>query len=955
MKSDGDEDPKVDADAPDESGPEQDLKGKDRTDYRASSWDPDEASLRAFQTPPLGSVETDYPERDPSPPKIQQGSRFEELSARATPKPSASSPRSEGARPGALRPPIRNFEEEPARRSLWVTILLWGTGSLFLLTVLGALAIIFTVSHFSRDLPDVRDLEKNYSPQQVTRILARDGTLLANIFSERRTVVPFARIPDHVKSAFLAAEDAGFFQHEGLDYLGLVRAMAVNLRAGHVKQGGSTITQQVVKNVLLDHERSYQRKIRETILAYRLEQNLTKEQILGMYMNHIYLGHGRYGVEEAGRYLFGKHVEELTVADAALLAGIVASPERYSPRKSLEKALIRRKFVLGQMLKKGFMVPEVYEAALKVPIRLAPAVETESDIAPETVGHARRILEQIVGEGARKGGYTVRTTIDPELQVQARQALRTGLDAYLKRQHLAPPYTLEKRRLWGKVFSGTPKRYGIYVGTVQTRDDEKGQVIVQVGDRTGFLDLKHEERFNPTHLSATDFVGENAILRVRVVDDPAVGQKDELLHLRLELGPQAALVALDPQTREVLAAVGSYEALPGGLDRTIQTRRQPGSTFKPLIYSYALNSHQVTAATSFEFPLDVKKRSATSTPQADSEGLKAEDPPTEHLSLRDGIARSDNRVAEQVFRTVGGEQAVGWAQALGIRSPMAPDASLMLGAYEMTVTEMAGAFAVFASGGTALDPVFISQVESGSGPTTLPPRAPSRRVMEPDVAYLVTDLLSSVVERGTAKAASSLGRPLAGKTGTTNQAKDAWFVGYSTDLVVAVWVGYDDALPLGWGESGATAALPIWMEFIKSSHKTKSPTQFPRPAGISDVLVDPRSGLLARYGQEDAVSEIFLKGTEPTEVAPEPEDGEGLEPDSNEQVNEDGDAMEETGEGIAAGSQADSDSGDSERPLVGPKNEADEALSPDVQVGATGTGSEAAPPPPPPLEQPPPF
>src|SRR5690606_38827012 len=328
--------------------------------------------------------------------------------------------------PPRIRPPWEGEDEEPPRRPLWQRLLMWGSAALVLLAISLSVGAYLVVQHYSRDLPDVRPLQNNYTPPQMTRVLARDGTLLANIFSERRTVVPIERIPDHVKNAFLAAEDAGFFLHEGLDYLGLLRAMVVNVRAGHVKQGGSTITQQVVKNVLLGSERSYQRKIRETILAYRLEQTLTKEQILGMYMNHIYLGHGRYGVEEAGRYLFGKHVEELSVADAALLAGIVAAPERYSPRKSQEKALIRRRFVLGQMLEKGFMVPSVYEAALKEPIRLSPAIETESDIAPEMLGHARRLLDQINGEESRQGGYTVYTTIDPELQVQARAALRRG-------------------------------------------------------------------------------------------------------------------------------------------------------------------------------------------------------------------------------------------------------------------------------------------------------------------------------------------------------------------------------------------------------------------------------------------------------------------------------------------------------------------------------------------------
>lgn len=759
-------------------------------------------------------------------------------------------------------------------RPRWQKIALIFAGVSFVLGVAALLAIVLVVQHYSQALPDVRKLESGYAPPQVTRVLARDGTPLANIFLERRTVVSYQRIPDHVKTAFLAAEDAGFFQHEGLDYLGMVRAVAANLRAGRVRQGGSTITQQVVKNVLLDHERSYERKIRETILAYRLEKTLSKEQILGMYLNHIYLGHGRYGVQEAARYYFGKNVEELDLPEAALLAGIVAAPERYSPRKDEAKALARRRYVLSQMLDKGFMTAPVFDASTKMPLRLSPVAEAESDIAPEMVGHATRLLASIGGEGAQKGGYTVRTTIDPALQVAARKALRKGLDDYLTRQKLAPPYTVKERKLWGPLFSGMPKRHHIYVGTVKERNDDDHTLLVKVGDVLGVVDLTEENRFNPKRLAPSDFVGQDAALRVRVVDDPGDASADAPVRLRLELGPQGALLALHPHTREVVAAVGSYEALPGGLDRTVQTKRQPGSTFKPLVYSYALSTHQVTAATLLSVP---KEKT-----QGD-EGAEFD-----VLSLREGVAKSDNRVARAVLREAGATQAVQWARTFGITSRLEPTESLMLGAYEVTVAEMAAAFSVFASGGTARDPLFVSQLERGVGDVPLPPRSPERRVMDPAVAYLTTSLLGSVISEGTGRRAQALERPLAGKTGTTNQAKDAWFVGYSTDLVAAVWVGYDDALPLGWGESGATSALPIWIDFMKAAHQDKPATQFPRPSEIVEAEIDPHTGLLARYGQEDARLEIFLPGTVPQETAPSPDETngaeEGVEPEAGEEA-----------------------------------------------------------------------
>lgn len=754
---------------------------------------------------------------------------------------------------------------------LFISALLLAT-----LGLLGAGALYLVVRHHAKDLPDVRTLEQGYVPPQVTRVFARDGTLLVNLFSERRTVVPFERIPDHAKTAFLAAEDAGFYQHEGLDFWGVLRALIVNLRSGRVRQGGSTITMQVVKNVLLDNERSYRRKIRETILAYRLEQTLSKEEILGLYMNQLYLGHGRYGIEEASQFYFGKHVEEIDVAQSALLAGIVAAPERYSPRKNEDAALSRRRYVLGQMLEKGFMTQPVFDASIDEPIRLAPSVETHSDIAPEMLGHATRLLDEMLGDRARKGGYSVHTTIDPALQVAARKAVRDGLDDYLKRQKLAPPFTLKKRRLWGPAFEGRPRQHGIYVGKVLERDDQAHEISVQVGQIQGVVSLNNEERFNPTHLAPSEFVGPEAALRVRVVDDPETATSESPVRLRLELGPQAALVALDPRSREVLAAIGSYEALPGGLDRSYQAKRQPGSTFKPLVYSYALNAHQVTAATPFEFETTERVEG--------EDGEEREEKVVQRLSLRTGVAKSDNRVAQKVLSMVGPAQAVEWAHALGISSKLGATESLMLGAYEVTVTEMAAAFSVFASGGTAQDPLFVSRVESGGGELPLAARAVERRVMEPAVAYLTTSVLKSVIEEGTGRRARSLGRPLAGKTGTTNKAKDAWFVGYSTDLVVAVWVGYDDALPLGWGESGATSALPIWAALMKAAHEGKPATDFPRPAEIVEAQIDPVSGYLARYGQADAVSEVFLSGTVPQKVAqqPEPSDPEPPTPDALE-------------------------------------------------------------------------
>lgn len=774
-------------------------------------------------------------------------------------------------------------EKPPTRR--WAKVLRWCLFSGLVLGVVGVLAVVITVWRFSRDLPSVAELESGYAPPQVTRILARDGTLLANLFTERRTVVPFERVPSHVKHAFLAAEDAHFYQHEGLNYLGMVRALWVNLRAGKVSQGGSTITQQVVKNVLLDSERSYRRKIRETLLAHRLEQHLSKDQILGLYLNHIYLGHGRWGVEEAAVYYFGKHVDELDIAEGALLAGIVASPERFTPRRSEERALERRRYVLGQMRDKGFMTEAVYEAVIDEPVRLAPAVEAESDLAPEIVPHVRKLLRQLAGEDARRGGFTVHTTIEPHLQAAARKALRDNLDDYMRRQKLKPPFTLEKRRLWGDVFTGKPRQHAIYTGRVVAVDDERHTIDVQVGEVLGRVDLRREERYNPQHLKPSEFVGLGAALRVRLLEAPPTEPSDssagaaeppntgpaeqgatptpqaDPVRLRLELAPQGALIAIDVRTRDVVAAVGSYEALMGGLDRTVQARRQPGSSFKPFVYSYALHARRVTPATQFRFERAGPSQRGDDVAEGDE--AAAEDV----INLRQGVARSDNRVAERVLQEVGAANVVEWARALGIESKLGATPSLALGAYEVTPLEIANAYATLSTGGQVAAPRFVSKVIGPDGEIPLPEPPPARRVISPEVAYLMTSLLESVVKEGTATRAKSLGFPVAGKTGTTNKAKDAWFVGYSTEYAVASWVGFDDALPLGWGEAGAVTALPAWISWMKVAHQGKPATEFPRPPGIVEERIDPATGLLARFDQEDALVELFLDGTAPEQVA----------------------------------------------------------------------------------------
>jgi penicillin-binding protein 1A len=644
----------------------------------------------------------------------------------------------------------------------------------------------------------------------------------------------------------------------------------------------------VVRAVLLDPERTYRRKIREALLAQRLEKELKKDEILELYLNTVYFGRGRYGIEEAARDSFGKSAKDLTIAEAALLAGLLPNPEAYSPRHDLAKALSRRAFVLAQMHEKGFLNDAQYGAAKDEPVRLGATVEASTELAPEAVEIARRTLRQLEPERYAEGGFTITTTIDPRLQAAARKALDADLDGYDKRHGLLgalkPPSVAQVDRKGHVVkaaskdpplYDGTPTfdSHKVFTGVVTGADDTLGTFDVRVGNVTGSVKLLDFERYNPGHLGASDFAPDGARVRVSLLgpvpqgaggtaSDADAGSLPVIakVPLRLESGPEGAFVGLDARTREVLALVGSYEAASGGLDRATQSRRQPGSTFKPIVYSYALHSRRFTPASLIDITPGVF---AGGYKPSNYEGWTATDP----LRLREVLANSVNVGAVRVLEDVGPANVVEWAHALGIRSAMKPDLSLALGSYEVGPMELCGAYATFAAGGMYEEPRLITRIVGPSGSdVALPPPIVSHRVLDEAEAYVTTSLLTSVIDHGTGARAKQLGRPLAGKTGTSNASKDTWFAGYSTEIVAVVWVGYDDGKPLGAGETGASAALPAWIDFMRAAHEHKPASEFPRPAGVSIVTIDARSGLLPFEGDTATLDEVFLEGTEPTVV-----------------------------------------------------------------------------------------
>jgi penicillin-binding protein 1A len=712
-----------------------------------------------------------------------------------------------------------------------------------------------------------------YHPKQVTRVYSVDNQLIGELFVERRTLVPYARMPKVLVNAVVAAEDAEFFHHQGLNYLGMLRAFLTNLRAGGYRQGGSTITQQVVKAFLLSPERTLKRKVQEVILARRVEGTLSKEEILFLYLNQIYYGHGRYGVEEAAKFYFGKSAFELTLGEAALIAGLPQSPERLSPLKHPEHAKERQRYVLEQMARRGYISVADAERVAREPIRVLRDPNPFLGAAPEAVDAVREELVQRYGE-ARLGalGLTVRTTIDTRIQQAAREAVARGLLALDGRQGYRGPSgkvhgALEKAVAKLVKENGPLQKDHLVDGIVTAVDDGPEQLIVALGERDGVVDLTREARYGKKF-----GVGDRLrvrILELRVENRPAARQgrgrpAEDRLPLALELGPQAALVALDPHTRDVRAIVGGYDFRPGGFDRARRARRQPGSAFKPLVYAAALAAGKITPATVLNDAPDVF---GTWKPEnAEQEAYRGP------VRVRTAVALSINTVAVKTINEVGVEPVRVLAKQLGIASPVNDDPTIALGSAALTPLEIANAFAAFADEGRAAPPRFIVAIDPSSKET--PPAPAAQPVLSPEVAYIMTSLLRSVVEEGTAGAAKKLKWYACGKTGTNYLRKphpgirDAWFVGFTPDLVAAAWVGFDDNRRLGRGEQGSKAALPIWVDFMSQALKGKPARGFNPPPGIEVVRIDPRSGLLAAPGSVAYRDEVFLRGTAPTQTAP---------------------------------------------------------------------------------------
>jgi penicillin-binding protein 1A len=758
----------------------------------------------------------------------------------------------------------------------WLRGLLSAVGftSLFLLAAVGTGAYLL-YQHFAEALPDISML-KTYQPSLITTIYADDEIPVAQFFVERRVLIPLDRIPATLKQATLAVEDARFYAHEGIDFIGIARAAWSNVQAGEVVEGASTITQQVAKMLFLTHRKTFERKVREIILAMRMERLLNKDEILEIYLNQTYYGHGAYGVEAASNLYFGKNVGDLSLDEATLIAGLPKAPTAYSPYSAPDRALRRRAHVLRRMVETGFITSEEEMQAQETGLRLRPRQETIVK-APYFIEHVRRYLEEQYGSTPLyRGGLKVYTTLDLSLQEAAEAALRRGLIRNDQRRgYRGPLGHLQLSRGdqidWEKVrqipwpeeqspLTAMTRRVKAVVVAV---DDRRVQVRWEGGE--GVIPLEAMSWAYPPN---PDIDGDRRRLRkpsdaLKVGDviltdlTESGGQgKKTVLALAQEPIVQGALVALESHTGFLRALVGGYDFSRSQFNRATQAIRQPGSAFKPIIYATAIQRGFSPARVMVDAPIAHE--------QADGRIWK----PSNYdghfwgpITLAEALAHSRNIIAIKLLEAVGVKHVVEYAKRLGIRSPMSATLALGLGASGLTPLELTTAYNVFASQGVRHDPVAVRWVEDAEGQVLEKHTALGERVMSEQQAFVMTSMLQGVVQRGTGTRAKVLSRPVAGKTGTTNDFIDAWFVGYSPSLVAGVWVGIDDRESLGNKEAGGRAALPIWIEFMQQALERVPLQDFIAPPHIRLVHIHPRTGTSSEPGSGSTIQIALAEET----------------------------------------------------------------------------------------------
>jgi len=746
-----------------------------------------------------------------------------------------------------------------------------GIGLLGAIALAGLVVAVYAAWLF-HDLPDASELA-DYRPPTATRVYAGDGTLIGEFSDERRIYVPYEQIPEPVIHAFMAAEDKNFFQHGGIDVSGLGRAMfknVFNVLTGRRLEGGSTITQQVAKNVLLTNESSLSRKLKEAILSSRLEATLSKEQLLELYLNEIFLGYRSYGVASAAYNYFGKSLGQLTPDEAAFLAALPKGPNNYHPKRHPGAAKGRRDWVLGEMNQNGWLSQADLQIARERPLTTQDAPKraqyADADFFVEEARRQAR-ANPAIGDQLNAGGFYMRTTLDPTLQTAARDALMTGLENYDRRHGW--------RGAWGTTDfadgwqadalkkTAPPERRAWQAAAVTAVSGNSVQIVTARDDRTGSL-------------VTSDAAWANSNRPLKRGDLIFVEPKAGAFALKQVPAVNGALVAIEPQSGRVLAMVGGYSYALSSFNRATQAQRQPGSAFKPFVYAAALEGDFTPASIVLDAPISFAGGANGGRWTPENYSRQYYGPQT----LRRGLELSRNVMTVRLASSVGMPAIVDLSKKMGVSDTLQPNLSVSLGAGETTPYRLTAAYSAFVNGGRRVDPYLIEMVQDRNGETIY--RADNRscrecgrafsgqesphlqprgtQVIDPITAYQISSMLEGVVQRGTAASARGLGRWVGGKTGTTNEYRSAWFVGFTTDIVVGVFIGFDDNRSLGGGEAGASAAVPVFTQFMQTALKERPARPFVRPRN-------------AIFRTVRGIEEAFRPGTErqrEEELAPAP-------------------------------------------------------------------------------------
>ncbi len=761
----------------------------------------------------------------------------------------------------------------------------------FVLVIAAAGGAIFVFYKYGRDLPAYAQLA-DYKPPTMTRVHAGDGRLLTEYAEQPRVFVPVSAVPQLVINAFLAAEDKNFYTHPGVDVVATVRVAITNMRdmgKGLRPKGASTISQQVAKNFLLTNEVSYVRKIQEAILAVRIEKALGKDRVLELYLNEIYLGYGSYGVAAAALNYFNKPLSELIIAEAAYLAALPKGPTNYHPIRRPEAAKGRRDWVVGRMLEEGFITQAAASAAQASPFEIRPREETDIVIAEYFAEEVRRALVDRFGtQQLYGGGLSVRTTLDPRMQEIANRVLRQGLESYDRRHGWRGPITnIDFPGFqWQQRLAEISRPKGVtdqVLAVVITLGVDRVEIGLADGG-TGFIPMtelewarpwRENQRVGPTPKSPGDVLAEGDVVMVLPMEDVDGG-----FHLYQIPNIEGALVALDPHTGRVLAMVGGYSFAVSEFNRATQARRQPGSAFKPIVYLAAMENGFTPASLVLDAPFVIDQGPGLGKWKPANYTNKFYGPST----LRLGMEKSRNLMTVRLAQYIGIDTVASYAERLHVIDDMPEILSMALGAGETSLMRLTTAYAMLVNGGKEITPSLIDRIQDRRGQTVFrhddrpctncanvawgqagAPEAPDTRaqLVSPAAAYQVVSMMEGVIQRGTGRSIRSVGKPLAGKTGTTNEAFDAWFVGFSPDLAVGVYVGFDSPRTLGPSEQGASAAAPIFRDFMDEALQGTPAIPFRIPSGIQLVRINAETGTLAGFGDEQVILEAFRPGTAP--------------------------------------------------------------------------------------------